>query len=74
MDMIRGILYSEMFYLFEQNSETLRWNLSVEILDWLKENNIHVKEQEFIIENSSNQFGLLFETDACVMAFKLRWM
>ena len=72
--MIRGILYSEMFHLFEQDPKTLRWNLSVELVDWLEENNIHVKEQEFIIENSSNQFGLSFETDENVMAFKLRWL
>ncbi len=72
--MLRAILYSEMWHLLEQNSETLRWNLSVEFMDWIKENNIYVKEQEFTIENSSNQFGLLFETDEDVMAVRLRWL
>lgn len=72
--MICGILYSEIFHLLEQNSETLRWNLSVEFMDWLRENNIHVKEQEFTVEDSHNQFGLLFKTDADVMAVRLRWM
>ena len=68
------ILYSEMLHLFEQQPETGHWNLSDEFMDWIKENNIHVKEQEFTIENSSNQFGLLFETDEDVMAVRLRWL
>ena len=72
--MIRGILYSELWDLFEQNPDTLRWNLSVEFWDWLEENNIHAKEQEFTIENSSNQFGLSFGTDEEVMAVRLRWL
>lgn len=72
--MICGILYSEMEHLFEQYPETGRWHLSKEFMDWLRENNIHVKEQEFIVENSINLFGLLFETDEDVMAVRLRWM
>lgn len=71
--MIRGILYSELRHLMVQRSDTFRWNLSVEFWDWLEENNIYPKEQEFTVENSSDQFGLLFETDADVMAVKLRW-
>ena len=31
--MIRGILYTELWDLFEQNPDTLRWNLSVEFWD-----------------------------------------
>lgn len=71
--MIRGILYSELRHLQVQDLSTFTWNISKEFWDWLDENNIYPKEQEFIVENSHNQFGLLFETDADVMAVKLRW-
>ena len=73
MDMTRGILYSELRHLMVQDPATHYWNLSVEFWDWLEENNIYPKEQEFTVENSHNQFGLLFETDEEVMAVKLRW-
>ena len=72
--MIRGILYSELRHLMVQNPETKYWNLSEEFWDWLIENNIYPKEQEFIVENSVNLFGLLFETDEDVMAVRLRWL
>jgi len=72
--MIRGILYSELRHLMVQNSETGYWDLLIEFWNWLEENNIYPKEQEFTVENSSNQFGLLFETDEDVMAVRLRWM
>jgi len=72
--MIRGILYSEMHHLLVQDPDTRHWDLSKEFWDWLVENNIHPKEQEFNVEGSHNQFGLLFKTDADLMAVKLRWM
>lgn len=72
--MVRGILYSELHHLMEQQLVTGHWHLSNEFMEWLEENNIHVKEQEFIVENSINLFGLLFETDEDVMAVRLRWL
>lgn len=72
--MIRGILYSEMHHLMEPHPETGRWYLSKEFMDWLRENNIHVKEQKFTVEDSHDQFGLLFETDEDIMAVRLRWI
>lgn len=74
MDIIRGILYSEMRHLIVQDPETNYWNLSKEFWNWLEENNIYPKEQEFTVEDSHNQFGLLFKTDADVMAVRLRWI
>ncbi len=71
--MIPAILYSELRHLMVQDPETHYWNLSEEFWDWLVENNIYPKEQEFTVENSHNQFGLLFETDEEIMAVKLRW-
>lgn len=72
--MIRAILYSEMRHLIEKHADTGHWRLSDKFMNWMKDNNIKAKEQEFIVENSSNLFGLLFETDEDMMAVKLRWL
>lgn len=72
--MIRGILYSELRHLMVQDPATHYWNLSVEFWSWMEENKICAKNQEFTVENSHNQFGLLFKTDADVMAVRLRWL
>lgn len=74
MDMIRAILYSEMHHLMEPYIDTGHWHLSKEFMNWIKDNNIKIKEQEFTVEDSGNQFGLLFETDEDIMAVRLRWL
>ncbi len=72
--MILGILYSQIQYLFEQDPNTGYWHVSYEVMDWLGDNDIPVKEQEFKTNDDSRQFGLLFETAEDVIAFILRWM
>lgn len=71
--MTATILYSEMVHLFEENLDTNRWHLSIELSDWFIENNIKVTEGEFEMEEGANQFGLVFESKEDFMAFKLRW-
>ena len=72
--MIPAILYSEMMHLMVQDPDTRHWYLSVEFWDWMDENKIYPKNQEFTFESSHNQFGLLFEKDEDVMAVRLRWL
>ena len=72
--MIPGILYSQIQHLFEQDLNTGYWHVSYEVMDWLEDNAIPVKEQEFKTNDDSRQFGLLFETAEDIMAFTLRWM
>lgn len=71
--MISTILYSEIIHLLEENLNMNRWQLSSELTDWFTENNIKVREGEFKMEQGTNQFGLVFESEEDFMAFKLRW-
>lgn len=72
--MIPGVLYSELFHLMEHNPENNSWRVLDEVMDWLTENHVNIKEQEFTFTDNSRGFGLLFESDEDVMAFKLRWL
>jgi len=72
--MIPGFLYSELFHLMEHYPDTNCWRLADRVIDWFSENDIDIKEQEFITTINTKQFGLIFDNDEDAIAFKLRWI
>lgn len=72
--MIRAVLYAEMFHLMEQHPDTGYHQLSSEFMKWLDDNNIQLTEEQFEVSPGRAQYGLLFQTDEDLMAFKLMWL
>lgn len=66
------ILYSNLFHLFETNSKGIM-KIKNEVLTWIDENNINVIEECFCTDEEYQRFGLLFDSEIDLMAFKLRW-
>jgi len=72
--MIPGFLYSELSDIIGYNPMISQWQIKDEVMDWFRENDIDIVEQEFITTNDTKQFGILFDNKEDAIAFKLRWL
>lgn len=71
--MIACVLYSEMRHLFEQHLNG-SWYVQRKVITWMVENDIRFREEQFLCDNNSKVFGLMFDEGEGCMAFKLRWL
>lgn len=71
--MIPAITYMEMMHLIERQSDG-QWLIQKIVCDWIYENNIGAKEAHILCDNNQHYYGLLFDDEEGLMAFKLRWL
>ncbi len=72
--MIPGFLYSEISDIIGYDPAIRSWQIEDAVMDWFRENDINVYEQEFITTNNKKEFGIIFDNDEDALAFKLRWL
>ncbi len=65
--------YSEIRHLLARDKKTGYWQVCPEVMQWLEENDIIVREECFGLKDGTRRYGITFTNEIDHMAFKLRW-